>query len=195
MQRRHTLSALTLLLGAPWAAHATSPATESVPKVRAPEELSAFGPAWVRQGSGALRFFGFKAYDAHLWRPADATEFSFARPFGLDIRYDMSIKGSDIVNTSLIELSRITPTPPEKLQQWSALMSSVFVDVKAGDRLVGVHLSGRGARFFLNGRLQGETGDTAFSEAFFRIWLDPNTKRPELRSQLLGLGTPATVAQ
>ncbi len=195
MQRRLILSALSILLSAPLAARAASPATESAPALRAPEELSAFGPAWVRQGSGALRFFGFKAYDAHLWRPADANEFSFARPFGLDIRYDMSIKGSDIVNTSVIELSRITPTPQEKLQQWTALMNSVFVDVKAGDRLVGVHLPGRGARFFLNGRLQGETADTAFSEAFFRIWLDPNTKRPELRNRLLGLSAPTTVAQ
>lgn len=195
MQRRHTLSALALLLGAPLAARAVSPAAETGAAVRAPEELCAFGPAWMRQGSGALRFFGFKAYDAHLWRPADTNEFSYARPFALDIRYDMSIKGSDIVNTSVIELSRITPTSPEKLQQWTALMSSVFVDVKAGDRLVGVHLPGRGARFFLNGRLQGESVDTAFSEAFFRIWLDPNTKRPDLRSRLLGLGAPATVAQ
>ncbi len=59
---------------------------------------------------------------------------SRARPFALDIRYDMGIKGSDIVNTSLIELSRITPTPTEQLNAWNALMTSIFSDVKAGDR-------------------------------------------------------------
>jgi len=41
--------------------------------------------------------------------------------------------------------------------------------------------------FFLNGKLLGETADTAFSEAFFRIWLDPKARKPELRAALLGL--------
>jgi hypothetical protein len=50
-----------------------------------------------------------------------------------------------------------------------------------------VYVPTAGARFFLNGRLIGETTDAAFSEAFFKIWLDPKTRRPELRSALLGL--------
>lgn len=141
-----------------------------------------------------LRFFGFKAYDAHLWLQPGGREFSYARPFALDIRYATSIKGADIINTSLIELSRITPTPSDRLTAWSTLMGSIFSDVKSGDRLIGLHLPGRGARFFLNGRLLGETDDLAFSEAFFRIWLDPQTKRPELRLALLG-PTPNAVAQ
>lgn len=160
----------------------------------APEELTAFGSTWALRGSGVLRFFGFKAYDAHLWQLHGGRDFSYARPFALDIRYATSIKGADIINTSLIELSRITPTPTEKLNAWSTLMSSIFVDVKAGDRLVGLHLPGRGARFFLNGRLLGESADEAFSEAFFKIWLDPQTKRPELRLALLGPSATA-VAQ
>ena len=64
-------------------------------------------------------------------------------------------------------------------------METLFVDVKSGDQLVGVHLPGEGARFFLNGKLMGESADPAFSEAFFKIWLDPKTKRPELRAALL----------
>lgn len=187
------------LSGLPQAASASSPepAAASVRSLAAPQELAPFGSAWALRGSGALRFFGFKAYDAHLWQLPGAGDFSYARPFALDIRYDMNIKGSDIVNTSLIELSRITPTPSEQLTRWGALMGTIFVDVKPGDRLVGVHLPGRGVRFFLNGRLQGESGDAAFSEAFFKIWLDPATKRPELRARLLGLAaTPSTpVAQ
>lgn len=152
----------------------------------APEELSALASGWTLRGSGVLRFFGFKAYDAHLWMTDAGAGFSYTRPFALDIRYDMSIKGEDIVNTSLIELSRITPATTEQLKAWTALMNTVFVDVKAGDRLVGVHLPGRGVRFFLNGRLLGESADTAFSEAFFNIWLDPQTKRLDLRARLLG---------
>lgn len=169
--------------------------TGTGPGLVAPVELAAFAPGWTLRGSGVLRFFGFKAYDAHLWLTTGSADFSYARPFALDIRYDMSIKGSDIVNTSLIELSRITPTPPEQLQSWNTLMGSIFSDVKAGDRLLGVHLPGRGVRFFLNGQLRGESSDTAFSEAFFKIWLDPATKRPELRARLLGVGAATAVAQ
>lgn len=186
MLRRHTLSLLALLLGTPLAARATSPGTGSATTIRAPDELSAFGPAWMLQGSGVLRFFGFKAYDAHLWLSPAGARFSYASPFALDIRYDMSIKGEDIINTSLIELSRITPATSEQLKAWTGLMNSIFVDVKSGDRLVGVHLPERGVRFFLNGRLIGESDDAAFSVAFFNIWLHPQTKRPELRAQLLG---------
>lgn len=191
---------LTLALGAlPLAVLASTPATPAAAPATAlpvPEELVPFGNGWNLRGSGVLRFFGFKAYDAHLWQLPGTAEFSYARPFALDIRYDMNIKGSDIVNTSLIELSRITPTAPEQLGRWSTLLGTIFTDVKPGDRLVGLHLPGRGVRFFLNGRLRGESTDTAFSEAFFKIWLDPATKRPELRARLLGQSAaPTAVAQ
>lgn len=192
-KRLHLLGLLGLVASPLWA---STPAPASGPAaLLPPAELAAFGSSWQLRGSGVLRFFGFKAYDAHLWLTPGPADFSYARPFALDIRYDMSIKGSDIVNTSLIELSRITPTPTEQLNAWNALMTSIFTDVKAGDRLVGVHLPGRGVRFFLNGQLRGESSDTAFSEAFFKIWLDPATKRPELRARLLGQGNATAVAQ
>lgn len=177
-------AALALLNAQPsWAqsaAPAVAPAT-----VAAPAELAPYGPNWQAKGSGTLRFFGFKAYDATLWLPGADAAFSFARPFALDIRYATAIKGRDIANTSLIELQRISTSSPEQILAWSKSMETLFVDVKSGDQLVGVHLPGEGARFFLNGKLMGESADPAFSEAFFKIWLDPKTKRPELRAALL----------
>lgn len=192
-KRLHLLGLLGLAASPLWAS--TPAPTSGSAALAPPAELAAFGSGWQLRGSGVLRFFGFKAYDAHLWLTPGPADFSYARPFALDIRYDMNIKGSDIVNTSLIELSRITPTPTEQLNAWNALMNLIFTDVKPGDRLVGVHLPARGVRFFLNGQLRGESSDTAFSEAFFKIWLDPATKRPELRSRLLGLGGTTSVAQ
>ncbi len=194
-----TLALLLILTSflCPLTAQASSPqpVPATAPGLAAPQELAPFGSGWSLRGSGALRFLGFKAYDANLWQLSRDGDFSYARPFALEIRYDMNIKGSDIANTSLIELSRITPTPAEQLTRWGALMGSIFVDVKPGDRLVGLHLPGRGVRFFLNGRLQGESPDVAFSEAFFKIWLDPATKRPDLRARLLGqVATPPTPA-
>lgn len=152
----------------------------------APPELAPYSANWTAKGQGTLRFFGFKAYDATLWLPSADATFSFARPFALDIRYATGIKGKDISNTSLIELQRLSRSSPEQITAWAAFMDATFTDVKSGDHLIGVHLPNTGVRFFLNGKLAGESADLTFSEAFFKIWLDPKTKRPELRNALLG---------
>lgn len=152
-----------------------------------PTELATYGNGWIPKGSGALRFFGFKAYDATLWLANAQTPFAFSKPFALEIRYATTVKAKDITNTSLVELQRISTSSPEQIAAWSTLMDSIFVDVKAGDRLTGVHLPSAGVRFFLNGKLIGESADIAFSEAFFKIWMDPKTKRKDLRSALLAL--------
>ena len=68
-----------------------------------PAELLPYSTLWNIKGRGALRFFGFKAYDATLWLPGAEKTWSFARQFALEIRYTV-IKGKDISNTSLIEL-------------------------------------------------------------------------------------------
>lgn len=155
--------------------------------VEIPSELAPYGTGWTPKGSGALRFFGFKAYDATLWLANAQTAFAFSKPFALEIRYATTVKAKDITNTSLVELQRISTSSPDQITAWSKLMDSVFVDVKAGDRLTGVHLPSAGVRFFLNGKLIGESPDVAFSEAFFKIWMDPKTKRKDLRSALLSL--------
>lgn len=150
-----------------------------------PAELLTYNAQWTAKGRGTLRFFGFKAYDATLWTTGVDKAWSFTRPFALEIRYATAIRGKDISNTSLIELQRISPSSPEQIAAWATLMDTIFVDVKPNDQLTGVHLPGVGIRFFLNGKLAGESADTAFSEAFFRIWLDPKTKRQDLRAALL----------
>ena len=162
-------------------------ATKAAPALEQPAVLSPYGSTWAAKGTGALKFFGFKAYDITLWLPAaQAGVFSFRQPFALDITYNTTVTATDINNTSLIEMARISAGTPEQVNAWSALMKNVFVDVKSGDRLVGVHLPTAGARFFLNGKLLGETSDVTFSEAFFRIWLDPKARKPDLRNALLG---------
>jgi len=182
----YVTQAAAITVTAPQAA-ASGPATSAAATAPLlPAELTAYAPAWEARGSGVLKFFGFKVYDVSLWVTNPKAPFSFARSFALDIRYATNVAGKDIANTSLIELQRISPSSPEQVTAWSKLMDSLFVDVKAGDRLVGVHLPAVGARFFLNGKLLGESADVAFSEAFFKIWLDPKTKRPELRAALLG---------
>ncbi|MBM3363996.1 MAG: hypothetical protein FJY42_15350, partial [Betaproteobacteria bacterium] len=62
----------------------------------------------------------------------------------------------------------------------------VFPDIRAGDRLLGLHRPGVGASFWFNGRFRGEVRDPEFAQRFFGIWLSPQTSQPVLRRALLG---------
>ena len=73
-----------------------------------------------------------------------------------------------------------------KVKRWGEAMKSIFPDVDKGDRLTGVNLPGRGAKFFRNGQPIGEVPDPDFAAAFFGIWFDPKTSRPDFRKRLLG---------
>ena len=156
-----------------------------------PPELGAFGQAaaWQMQGTGALRFFGFKAYDASLWTagPAKGNPLTDKTLFALEIAYNTGIKADDIVNVSLVEMARLKKLSDAQIKSWTADMQRSFPNVAQGDRLTGVYVPKVGTRFFFNNRLIAEINDPAFGDAFFAIWLDEGTKRAELRRALLGL--------
>ena len=148
-----------------------------------PAALVAELPALRPLGEGRLRWFGLHVYDSSLWVPGEA--WSFERPFALDIRYAMSIKGRDLTERSLVEMKRLGYTDAQKLGRWESEMDRVFPDIKPGDRLVGVSVPGREARFYSQDRFLGTVADPEFARAFFSIWLDPATSEPKLRAQML----------
>jgi hypothetical protein len=164
---------------------------------KSPSELNAFGQGavWQMQGTGALRFFGFKAYDANLWSAGSVSGNPLLDKnlFALEIVYNTSIKGEEIVNVSLIEMARLKKLSDAQIKTWTAEMQRSFPNVVSGDRLTGVYVPKVGTRFFFNSRLIAEINDPAFGDAFFAIWLDEGTKRADLRRSLLGLPTATTV--
>jgi hypothetical protein len=93
------------------------------------------------------------------------------------------------VQASVDEIKRLAGSgvSPAQLARWQGQMQQSFVDVQAGTRITGVYLPGQGARFFVGQQLQHEIDDPQFARAFFDIWLDPRTRNPELREQLLGM--------
>lgn len=167
---------------------------------KAPSELAAFGSGapWQLLGTGALRFFGFKAYDANLWNSgapvAGANPFAAKGLYALEIVYNTGIKADEIVNVSLVEMARLRKLTDAQVKAWTTEMQRTFPSVVTGDRLTGLHVPKVGTRFFFNSRLISEINDPAFGEAFFAIWLDEGTKRAELRKQLLGQATAAAAA-
>ncbi len=191
--------AVSAMLSATKQATAQAPA-KAPAMAKLPGELGAFGPAsaWQMQGTGALRFFGFKAYDANLWTTGAAKTNPLAAKslFALEIVYNTGIKGEEIVNVCLIEMARLKKPSDLQIKSWTAEMQRTFPNVVSGDRLTGVYVPKVGTRFFFNSRLIAEINDPAFGDAFFAIWLDEGTKRAELRRALLGLApsSPATTA-
>jgi hypothetical protein len=141
-------------------------------------------------GAGEFRVFGFDVYNARLWSAAQplATD----QPFALELIYQRSISRDDLVKASVDEIKRLSgaSVSAEQLAGWQTQMQQSFVDVQAGTRITGVYLPGQGARFFVGQQLQHEVKDPQFARAFFDIWLDPRTRNPELRQQLLGTAKP-----
>ncbi len=141
-------------------------------------------------GAGELRLFGLRIYSARLWSPAQPL--AADTPFALELTYHRAISRDDLVDASVREIRRLygDAVSAAQLAGWRAQMRQAFVDVEPGARITGVHLPGRGARFYVGQQLQHEVRDAAFAAAFFAIWLDPRTRNPDLRAQLLGTDAP-----
>ena len=134
-------------------------------------------------GGGAFRYLGLRIYDAKLWTAGP--RFDAEAPYALGIRYARNIKGLKLAEESVKQWRGMRYGFENKYEAWEAEMRRIFPDVKPDDELVGVHLPGKGAQFFFNGKPAGEVADLAFARAFFAIWLDERTTEPGLRRALI----------
>jgi len=166
---------LALLLALAQAAQAATPLAPPSPPAR-----YALQPV----GQGTFSWLGLRIYDAALWAPRGNVD--LLRPFALVVRYARAFDGESIVERSIEEIEHLGLGTREQLGVWGARLRRLTPDVAAGDVIASVHRPGKGARFYLNGRLLGDIDDPAFSRAFFAIWLDPRTSAPELRAALIG---------
>lgn len=145
-------------------------------------------------GAGDFHWYGLRVYSARLFSPVVRPDLT--QPFVLELTYWRSLSRATLVDASLEEMRRLAPLPPNDVQlaAWAALMRSAFVDVRPGQRISGLYLPGKGCRFYTDGRLQRVVDDPQFARAFFAIWLDARTRKPELRRELLGLAGPGIAA-
>jgi len=143
---------------------------------------AALVPSAQKVGEGQLRRWGFLVYDATLW--STTGRFEPDQPFALSLTYARSISRDQIVEASLDQMRELG-VDVDQHPEWAQALREVFVDVNEGDTLTGVHRPGEGAVFFEGDRLTGQI-DQNLSQAFFAIWLDPDTTAPDLRLALLG---------
>ncbi|AWI81891.1 hypothetical protein CEW87_04295 [Parazoarcus communis] len=136
-------------------------------------------------GSGEMRWFGFKVYDAALWVPAGAA-WSEDTAFALAIRYARDIEGERLVDTSIDEMRRMGFADETRLARWREMLARALPSVAAGETLVGLRQPGAGARFWHEGKPTAALTDPDLARAFFAIWLDRRTREPGLRERLLG---------
>jgi hypothetical protein len=151
-----------------------------------PPAISEIVKAQQPYGTGTLSWFLIPAYDASLW--TDAMHWSMQTPFALSLTYRMSFSSSAIVDRSVKEMKHDNPSLSDAtLAGYRTTMASLFPSVASGDRITGLYTLDGTTRFFHNGQLTGQVHDPAFAQAFFGIWLSPQTSEPDLRANLLHL--------
>ncbi len=151
-----------------------------------PVQVAEVIPGAVFSGATRMRFLGFDVYDAALWVAPGFQAAQYGQsPLILELTYLRSLNGRSIAQRSIDEMRRAGSFNAEQEARWLAAMQTVFPDVKAGDRITGVHNPLTGARFWLNGLARAPIADPEFSRLFFGIWLSSATSEPKLRSALL----------
>jgi len=156
-----------------------------------PPELRSSLPAVTLAGQGQMSVWGFAVYRAALWVAPGFDEAAYSQSaFALELTYQRDFAGADIAVRSLQEMRRQGTMGTEEEARWEAQMRALFPNVKAGDRITGVHQPGRGAEFWHNGRLLGAVPEPRFAQRFFGIWLAPQTSEPQLRLALLAQARP-----
>jgi hypothetical protein len=174
------------LIGASFS-NLSSAAGQTEPSPQMPAEVLAALPDAQALGSATLRFLGLSIYEARLWVQRGFQASSYAQsPFALELNYSRSLSGPLIAERSLKEMRRQGPINEERGQIWLRAMVQAFPDVKAGDRITGLHTPGVGARFWFNGQSRPAVDDPDFSRFFFGIWLSEETSEPQMRARLLG---------
>ena len=133
--------------------------------------------------SGEMTWLGITVYRATLYAPQGL--FNTDQPYALRIDYQLNFSRNELALSSVREIKRIFGDEPDA-NVMRATFESVLRDVSDGDHIIGVHRPGEGAQFYSDGQLLGRIDDLDLANAFFAIWLSPDTREPGLRAQLTG---------
>lgn len=187
LRRQVCAAGLAALAPAGFAADSAAPAAPTAGSTAPPGEVADSVASPRLQGSGRLRFFGLRVYDARLWVGSSFNAQRFEdHPFALELEYARTLEGAAIAQRSLAEMRRAGSVTDAQASNWQAALTRAFPNVVAADRLTGVHSPGAATRFFHNGKPTAAVPDPTFGRAFFGIWLAPTTSEPDLRRQLIG---------
>lgn len=151
-----------------------------------PPELSGVLNADQPYGSASLSWLFLTAYEIDLW--TDAAAWSMNSSFALTITYRMSFTRDELIERTLKEMSKISPSlSPADKDRFAKALIKAWPNVKSGDRLTALYEPSKPVRFFHNGGPTTPVAESGFAEPFFGIWLSPQTSEPSVRARLLKL--------
>lgn len=138
----------------------------------------------VKHGQADFKAMMMNIYMAELYSGEEA--FSMDDSYALKLTYKRKLKGS-LISDKSIELIRKQGVEDEvALATWHSQLESIFPDVQKGTEIVGAHVVGEGAFFYVDGELAGTLTDPELCERFFGIWLSEQAAKPKTRAKLLG---------
>jgi hypothetical protein len=152
-----------------------------------PSEIARVIKADEPYGTGSLRVLLMKAYDASLW--TDASQWSMQSPFALTLKYHFNCSASDIVDRAVDEISHTSNLSAATIAHYRSLIATLLPGARSGDEMTGLYTPDGTVRFYVNGQKTGQVKDPAFAQAFFGMWLSPQTSEPDIRAGLLHLDT------
>jgi hypothetical protein len=136
------------------------------------------------RGEVHFSWFVFDVYHAKLW--AENKIPIYSKPFTLELIYKRELKGKDIADRSITELSE-QGVKRDVLDHWQVRLRLIFPDIKKGDRIFANFNPEEGIDFYLNAKQKiGVIKDKDFSVIFMNIWLGDKTSEQDMRTKLLG---------
>ncbi len=154
-------------------------------------EITLGDEALVLSGTGIARYrVIFVVYAAGLYLPPGTTTpevLAADTPRRLEIEYFYDISAEDIIlaaNTKLEE--QLTADQLASLEPDIATFHGYFQSVSEGDRYRMEYQPGQGTELIFNGEPVGTMPGAEFAEAYFGVWLDPDSPLSgSLRDDLL----------
>ena len=170
----------------------TMPASATrVEDVTFPERYMTDSAELKIRGTGLLRYMVFiKAYAGGLYLPENvpSSDALSEVPKRLEVEYFHAIKARDFGAAARKMISRnVDEAVFQRLEPKIELHSSMYEDVKPGDRYALTYIPGKGTELALNGKPKGIIEGSEFAAALFSIWLGNNPIDSSFKQQILGL--------
>lgn len=137
-------------------------------------------------GNAKFSVFFFDIYKSRLLTPNGVFNFE-NKPYLFEITYLKDISSSDLIERTIEQWEHLN-IDKESYQQYSALLSKLWPNIVASDRLA-IQVNDKKSKFYFNNKFIGSINDDRFGDLFLAIWLSPETSQPELRAALLGVNT------
>lgn len=135
-------------------------------------------------GMGHMTVLTMDIYDIALYAPNG--RYASAKPFALRLDYLRDLKGTDIADTSIKEISKQGLADQAVLDDWKRQLYAIIPDVNKGLSLTGIRTAKGETVFYKNQTKIGTINDPLFGKYFFGIWLNEKTADAAMRRQLIG---------